>query len=117
VQHDRGRAVFDDLAVAQDVDVVAHLRHHREVVRDEEHRQAGGDPQFGEQVEHLRLDRHIQRGRRLVCDQELGLGRERDGQQHPLQHPSREFEGILQVHAFRIDEPEPIECGDAGRAC
>ena len=35
--------------------------------------------QLHEQVQHLRLDRHVERRHRLVADQELGLHRERAG--------------------------------------
>ena len=36
-------------------------------------------PQVHEQVEHLRLDRDVERGDRLVADEEVGLHGERPG--------------------------------------
>ena len=42
-----------------------------------------------EQVEDLRLDRHVERGRRLVGDQHLGLERQRHRDHRPLPHARR----------------------------
>src|SRR3712207_7968269 len=46
--------------------------HDPEVVRDEQQRGAVGGPDVGEQVEHLRLHRHVERGHRLVTDDQAG---------------------------------------------
>ena len=46
--------------------------------------------QRAHQVEDLRLDRHVERGRRLVCDQEPRLARERHRDHRPLPHAARE---------------------------
>ena len=43
------------------------------VVRDEDHRHPVRLAELVEQVEHLRLHGHVERGRRLVGDQQLGL--------------------------------------------
>ena len=45
--------------------------HHAEIVADEEIGQVELAPQLHEQVEHLRLDRDVERGDRLVADQQL----------------------------------------------
>ena len=59
-------------------------------------------PQVIEDRHDLRLGGHVERGRRLVGDQQLGLGRQRAGDHHPLQHPARELVGIAaQVRARR----------------
>ena len=48
-----------------------------EVVRDEQERERQPILQLGEQVEHLGLDRHVERGDGLVEHDEVGLERER----------------------------------------
>ena len=52
---------------------------HGQVVRDEEEREAQLALQVLEQVDDLRLDRHVQRGDRLVGDDQLRLQGERAG--------------------------------------
>ncbi len=59
---------LDDLAGAHHRDAVAHLADHREIVADEQQRQAGRVAQILQQVQDLRLDRDIERGGRLVAD-------------------------------------------------
>ncbi|KTF08073.1 hypothetical protein MGSAQ_000431 [marine sediment metagenome] len=44
-------------------------------------------PQLNEQVQHLRLDRHVQRSDRFVADQEIGPHRQRAGDAHPRPLP------------------------------
>ena len=48
-----------------------------------------------QQIEDLRLDRHVERGGRLVGDQEFGFARQRDRNRHPLPHPAGELMRIL----------------------
>ncbi len=50
-----------------------------EVVGDEQHRQAEAVLQVGQQVDDLRLDRDVERRHGLVGDDELGLHRQRPG--------------------------------------
>ena len=51
------------------------LGHHAEVVGDEQHRDAELLPQAGQQLEDLRLDGDVERGGRLVRDQQARGGR------------------------------------------
>ena len=53
--------------------------HHREIVRDEQVGQAEPLLQVLQQVDDLRLDRHVERRDRLVADDELGLDGQRAG--------------------------------------
>ena len=55
------------------------MRDDREVVRDEEIGQAELALQVAQQIEHLRLDRDVERGDRLVADDQLRVRRERAG--------------------------------------
>ena len=79
-----GIAGFDDLAVLHDVNAVGHVPHDAEVVRDEQHRHAHFFLQRLEQLQDLRLDRDVERGCRLVGDQQVWLVGERDGDHHAL---------------------------------
>ena len=42
-------------------------------------------------VQDLRLDRDVERGRRLVGDDQIGLVQQRDGDRHALAHAAREL--------------------------
>ena len=72
-------ADLDDLAEVHDRDPLAEVPHHRQVVRDEDERQVQLALQVAQQVDHLRLDRDVQRGDRLVGDDQLRAQRERAG--------------------------------------
>ena len=51
--------------------------------------------QFAQQIEYLRLDRDVERGGRLVGDQQLGIARERDRDHHALLHAAGQLERIF----------------------
>ena len=61
------------MAGVHDGDAVAVLGDDAEVVRDEDHRHPLLGLELGEQREDLILDRDVERGRRLVGEQQLGL--------------------------------------------
>ena len=71
------RADLDDLAEVHDGHAVAHVAHDRQVVGDEHDRQPELALHVAQQVQHLRLDRHVERRDGLVGDQQLRLQRER----------------------------------------
>ena len=70
-------ALFDDLTRAHDDHAVAEEAHDIEVVADEEIAHANALLEIMQQVEHDRLDGDIERGGRLVENDEVGI--ERDG--------------------------------------
>ena len=65
------RALLDGAAEIHHHHVVGDVAHDREVVADEEIGEAELAPAVGEQVQHLRLDRHVERRDRLVEHQDL----------------------------------------------
>src|SRR5262245_25363435 len=71
----RGRRRLDDASEVHDYDAVGEMPNDTEVVADEQ----VGEPELlaqpHEEVEHLSLDRHVERRHRLVAHQELGLHR------------------------------------------
>ena len=71
------RAVLHKVAEVHDADGVGDVLDNGEVVADEEVRQLVFILQFVQQVDDLRLDGHVERGDRLVADNELGVERER----------------------------------------
>ena len=93
-------------------DLVAGLGDDAEVVRDEQDRHAELALQLREQLEDLRLDRDVERGGRLVGDQQLGLARQRHRDHHALPHAARQLVRIL-VDALLgrrdADEPEHLD--------
>ena len=63
----------------------------REVVADEQRREAELALQLAEQLEHARLHRDVERRGRLVGDQQLGLERERAREARALPLPAGEL--------------------------
>src|SRR5206468_8593379 len=63
---------FDDLADIHHRYAVADMPNHAEVVCDEQVSQIELFLQLAEEVEDLRLDRHIQRGHRFIANDQLG---------------------------------------------
>jgi hypothetical protein len=60
-------------------------------VRDEQYRHTALAAALLDQTQDLRLGRHVERRRRLVGDEELGAGRDRDRDHHALAHAAREL--------------------------
>ena len=90
VGHDRPlvellrRGDLDDFAEVHDRDSVRDMADDAEVVGDEDVGEVELLLQVREQVDHLRLDRDIERRDRLVCDHELRTQRERARHTDPL---------------------------------
>ncbi len=72
---------------------------------DEDDRRAGAGAQVAHQVEDLRLDRDVERGRGLVRDEQLRLAGERHRDHHALAHAAR--------HLMRIGVDPRLRRGDA----
>ena len=77
-------AALDDFAFGHHADAVGHLAHDGEIVGDEHERHVALGLEALQQVEDLGLDCHIERGGRLVGDQQVRLVGERHGDHHPL---------------------------------
>ena len=69
----RRRRELDDAAEVHHADAIGDVMDHREVVRDEEVGEAAAALQVAHQVQHLRLHRDVERGGRLVADEEPRL--------------------------------------------
>ena len=100
----RGVGVLDDAAAEEHGHLLADLCDHPEIVRDEEKRGAVARLHFGDEAQDLLLHGHVERGRRLVGDDELWLGGEGGGDQHALAHAARELMRIARQHPLRIGD-------------
>ncbi|MNZ76717.1 hypothetical protein D3C78_952340 [compost metagenome] len=82
----RRRADFHLLAAIHDDGAVGDLSHHTHIMGDEQNRRAFLFLKRLDEVQYLALNGHIERGRRLVGDQQLRPGRKRHGDHHALAH-------------------------------
>src|SRR3984957_1864094 len=101
IPHLLGRRLLGDLPQIHDRHAVAHVTHDRQVVGDEDIGQTELALQVGEQVQDLRLDRHVQRGHRLVTDDQLRVERERPGDADALTLAAGEL-GREPVEVLRV---------------
>ena len=110
VREDRlGFAHLDDLAQVHHRHAAADMAHQPQVVGDEQVGQLQALLQVHQQVDHLCLDRHVERRHRLVGDDELRLERQRPGQADPLPLAAAELVRIaLEVRRVEADEPEQL---------
>ena len=69
VENARGRALLGDTRRIHDIDSIGIAGNHAEVMRDDDQRDAELARKIFHQLQNLRLDRHIERGGRLVGDQ------------------------------------------------
>ena len=106
--------VFDDAAEIHHRDAVADVLDHREIVGDEQIGEPELALQVHQQIEHLRLDRDVERGHRLVADDQLRLQRERAGDADALALAAGELVRIV-VHLRRPQADLLEQLGD--RAC
>ena len=80
---------------------VADLRHHAQVVGDQDNGGVVLVLQFIHQFEDLGLDRHVQSRGGLVRNQNLGVAGQAHGDHHPLEHTAGQLEGIGLHHLLR----------------
>ena len=96
----RGRRHLDDLPGVHQRHLVRHPRHHAEVVGDQQQPQPALALQVLEQGQDLCLDGDVQRGGRLVGDEEVRLGRQRHRDHDPLLLAAGQPERVLVDAAF-----------------
>ncbi len=93
------------LAAVHDHHAVGRLRHHAQVVRDQQHGHARVVAQAAQQIQDLRLDGHVEGRGGLVGDDEIGVVGDRDGDDGPLAHAAR--------HLVRVVVDACLGAGDA----
>ena len=95
------RPGFDDLAVLHDADMVGHVPHDAEVMGDEQHGHAHFALQFLQQLQNLRLHRDVERGRRFIGDEQVGIVGKRHGDHHALALAARKLMRKILKPRFR----------------
>ena len=107
-----GRTGLDDLARRHDADLVGHLADDRQIVGDQQQRHAKAIAQILQKLQDVRLDRHVERRRRLVGDQHVGLVGDRHRDHDPLALAARELVRIGAEPALgirQIDQAQQFE--------
>ena len=114
-------ALLHAVALVHDEHAVGHLGHHAHVVRDEHHRHVQLLLQRADQLQDFRLDGHVQRGGRLVRNQQRRLARQRHRNHHALAHAARQLVRIAPQHiarfrnAHQLQHAQRLGLGLAGR--
>ena len=116
LEHLGNRTLLDDLALRHDADPVGDLADDAEVVGDEQHRHAEARLQLGEELQDLRLHGDVERRRRLVGDEQVGLVRERHRDHDALALPARELVRIGVEAARCVAEADEVEHLERARA-
>ena len=96
------RPLFDHLSAIHHHHPVRDPRDHPKVMGDPDDRHAEFLAQLFHQIYDLRLNRHIQRRRRLIRNQHLRIAGQRDGDHHPLPHPAGKLMRKVAQPAFGI---------------
>ena len=91
------RRLLDHLAGIHHHHALRGLGDHAHGMGDQHDRHAEPLLHLGQQLEDLRLDGHVERGGRLVGDQQLGVAGQRHGDHHALAHAAGELVRIV-VH-------------------
>ena len=107
-----GLSHLHHLAQIHHGDAVGDVVHHQQVVGDEEVRHAQLVLQVLEHVHNLRLDGHVQRGHRLVADDEPGVHRQGAGDADALALAAGELVGVagsvLGVQAHQLHQVQHL---------
>src|SRR5688572_31542547 len=106
---------LDDLAEIHHGNAIANVFDNAEIVRNEEIRQAELFLQILQEVEHLRLNRDIERGNRFVAHDELGLDRQGARNAQALALAATEFVRI--ARGSRRRQAHDIEQLEHALAC
>ena len=96
------RPLLDDLAVVHDADHVGDAAHDAEIMGDEQQAHAEPGADFGQQRQDLRLHGDVERGGRLVGDQQIGLVGERHRDHDPLALAAGQLMRIARQPRFRL---------------
>ena len=101
-----GIALLDDAAHVEHGYVIANLRDEAKVVGYEDEGEAAVALQPRQEFQDLSLNRHVEGGRRLIGDYQVGVGRQRHGQHDPLLHAARELVGVAVEDVPRARQAE-----------
>jgi hypothetical protein len=80
------RRLFDNAAGIHHDDTLREFSNHAKIVRNQHHRHTQFLAQVAQQFQHLGLNRHIERGGRLIRNEKTRLTGNRHGDHRPLPH-------------------------------
>jgi hypothetical protein len=100
---------LDDAAGVHHHHAVGDVGDHAHVVGDEDDRRVEVALEPADQLEDLGLDRDVERGGRLVGDQEVGVARERHRDHDPLTHAARELVRVVVDPLAGVRDPDRPE--------
>ena len=113
----RGRGL-DDAAEIHDGDPVGDVFDHRKIVRNEDVGEGKTLAKVGQQIEHLRADRNIERRNRFVTDNKLRFNRKRPRDRNPLPLAAGEFVRVsLTISGVEPDQTEQFGDAIAAAGC
>ena len=115
-EHALDGAVLDDLAVLHHADPLRDLSHDAEVMGDEQKRHVQPRLDFLKQRDDLRLHGDVERGGRLVGDQQIGLVGERHRDHHALALSAGQLMRIALQPGFRVGDADLAEHFQRARA-
>ncbi|GFJ80642.1 hypothetical protein Phou_048220 [Phytohabitans houttuyneae] len=115
-QHVLDAAVLDGPSAVHDEHLVGHLADHAQVVGDQHDRRVELLLEIFEQVQDLRLHGHVERGRRLVGDEQVGVVDEGHRDHRPLPHAAGELVRVLPRAPRRLRDAHPVEHLDGALA-
>jgi hypothetical protein len=101
-----------DLAEIHHGDPVAHVPDHGKIMSDDHEGQPEALLQVFEQIDDLRLDRHVEGRDRLVADDQLGIARQRPGDADALALAAGEFVRV----AVRMGRQQADRAHEVGHA-
>jgi hypothetical protein len=101
--------LFHQLPGIHDRHPVRHAGHDAEVMGDQQDSHAGVLLQLLQQLQHLRLDGHIQCRGRFIGNQQVRLAGQRDGDHDALFHAAGQLVRILSLAAARVGNADGIE--------
>ena len=102
-------AVLDRAAGVHDHHRLRRLGDDAEVVRDQDHADVEVALDLVDQLEDLRLHRHVERGRGLVGDQHVGVVDERHRDHRALPHAARELVRVVARAVARVRDADRVE--------
>ena len=95
LEQGRRRRALHHAPGIHDRDLVGAAGDDAEIMGDQDHRHVPAALLARQQIENLRLDRHVERGGRLVRDQQFRFAGQRDRNRDPLPHAAGELMRVL----------------------
>jgi hypothetical protein len=86
-----GGAFFHHLTRVHHGDAAGHFGDDAHIVRNQDQRHAAFPLQSAQQIQNLGLDRHVERGGRLIGDEQARIAGDRHGDHHALIHAARQL--------------------------